>query len=72
MSNLFPVCASFGPLFIAMGSIYPNGGYGFLISAPGALMTSAALMTIFREYGSINKRLSDAAAVSQPSEGQGG
>ncbi len=49
--TFFPVCASFGPLFIAMGSLFPNRGdapYGFFVALPGALMTSAALLIIFR------------------------
>lgn len=50
LKTMFPVCASFGPLFIAMGSLFPDrlGSLGFFIAAPGAFMTSAALITIFR------------------------
>lgn len=50
--TVFPACASFGPLFIAMGSLYPNRGdmlpIGFFIAAAGALLTSAALIILFR------------------------
>ena len=47
---LFPACASFGPLFIAMGCIYQRSGqsWGFLLAYPGAVMTATALQTLFR------------------------
>lgn len=72
MSNLFPACASFGPMFVAMGCMFPNRGgvaYGLLMSVPGAFMTTAALMMIFRECTSINKKLSDAAVARESSGG---
>lgn len=49
--SLFPVCASFGPTFMALGLLFPNRGgfpYGVLMALPGALMTSAAMMILFR------------------------
>ncbi len=49
--SLFPVCASFGPTFMALGLLFPNRGgfpYGLLMAGPGALMTSAAMMLLFR------------------------
>ncbi len=56
---LFPACASFGPLFIAMGSLFPNRGdtlpFGFFLAATGALATSAALIILFREVNSSEK-----------------
>lgn len=50
LKTCFPVCASFGPLFIAMGNLFPNrlGPVGLFVAIPGAFMTSAALITIFR------------------------
>lgn len=56
--TLFPVCASFGPLFIAMGCLFPNRAdapYGFFIALPGALMTSAALLIIFRALTTLER-----------------
>ena len=50
--TLFPVCASFGPVFMAMGNLFPNrDGFslGFVVALPGALMVSAALIILFRE-----------------------
>jgi hypothetical protein len=46
--SLFPTLASFGPLFIVIGT--PVGGTGFLrvLALVGALMTSAALLILFR------------------------
>ncbi len=56
---LFPACASFGPLFIAMSSLFPNRGdtlpFGFFLAATGAMATSAALMILFREVSSLAK-----------------
>jgi hypothetical protein len=45
---LFPTLASFGPLFIVIGT--PVGGTGFLrvLALVGALMTSTALLILFR------------------------
>ena len=59
--TLFPVCASFGPLFVAMGSLFPNRGdapYGFFMAVPGALMTSAALLIIFRALTALERTTS--------------
>lgn len=57
--NLFPACASFGPLFIAMGSLFPNRAetvpFNFLVAATGALATSAALIMLFRAVNSAEK-----------------
>ena len=58
---LFPVYASFGPLFIAMGCLFPNRGgapYGFFVAFPGALMTSAALLIIFRTLTTLERTTS--------------
>jgi len=52
----FPVCASFGPGMLAMASLYPNDVrlLRFLVFAvPGAILTSAALMILFR---TVNER----------------
>ena len=64
LKPFFPVCASFGPLFIAMGSVFPNrsGPYGFFIAAPGALMTSVALIMIFRALTALE---SNPSAIKQ-------
>ncbi len=49
---LFPACASFGPLCLAMGRLFPNREglpFAFVFLAfPGALMTVAALHLLFR------------------------
>jgi uncharacterized membrane protein len=53
---VFPACASFGPILIAMGSLFPNRGdtlpFGFFVAAMGALVTSAALIILFRAVNS--------------------
>lgn len=50
MSNAaFPALASFGPLFIAAGFLVPTYPYGCFVAFPGALMTSAALLIVFRQ-----------------------
>lgn len=49
--SLFPACASFGPVFLAFGSLFPNrGGWpiGGIVALVGAFMTSAAMMILFR------------------------
>ena len=59
--TLFPVFASFGPLFIAMGCLFPSRGdapYGFFVAMPGALMTSAALLIIFRMLATLERTTS--------------
>ncbi len=53
---LFPACASFGPIMLAMGSLFPNRDgtpYGLIITVPGALMTTAALLIVFRTLMSL-------------------
>ena len=67
MSKWFYPCATFGPLFIAMGLIYPPG-WGFIVSLPGALMTMAALLMLYRQHASIQRMLSD-ATVKESSDG---
>lgn len=56
LKTLFPACASGGPLFIAMGSLFPNRAdtvaFNFLVAATGAFMTTAALMMLFRTINS--------------------
>jgi hypothetical protein len=62
---MFPACASFGPIMIAIGQGAPNRDgipYGFIASFPGAFATVAALMIIFRELTSINDKLTAAAS----------
>jgi hypothetical protein len=62
---MFPACASFGPIMIAMGQGLPiRDGipYGFILSVPGAFATVAALMILFRELNSINEKLTAAAS----------
>jgi hypothetical protein len=46
-ANIVPACAGFGPVFIAMGFLFP-APFGFFIALPGALVTSFALLTFFR------------------------
>jgi len=49
--SLFPTCASFGPTFMALAFLFPNRGglpYGLFMAVPGALMTSAAMLFLFR------------------------
>lgn len=60
MSNLmkttFPACASFGPVMLALGSLPPNRegmSVGLLLAIPGALMTSAALLVVFRSLAAL-------------------
>lgn len=63
--ELFPACASFGPIMIAMGQGLPiRDGipYGLILSVPGAFATVAALMILFRELNSINDKLTAAAS----------
>lgn len=48
---LFPTLACFGPLFIAMGCLFPTREgfpFGVLLAFPGALMTSMAMIILFR------------------------
>jgi hypothetical protein len=50
--TLFPMCASFGPMFMALAHGFPHRegfSYGLLMAVPGALMVSAALSIRFRE-----------------------
>lgn len=60
MSNLmrdaFAPCACFGPTMLALGSLMPNRDgmpFGLIVTIPGALMTSAALMILFRNIRSL-------------------
>lgn len=55
---LFPVCASFGPTFMALASLFPHRegfSYGVYMAVPGALMVSAALNILYREFASREK-----------------
>lgn len=61
MSNLmkttFPACACFGPVMLALGALPPNRDgmpLGFIMAIPGALMTSAALLMVFRTFASLD------------------
>jgi hypothetical protein len=50
--TLFPVCASFGPTFLALGHVVPHReGFpiGLLIALPGAIMLTIALNILYRE-----------------------
>lgn len=70
--TLFPACASFGPLFIAMGSLFPNRDgvpYGFIVAALGALATTAALLIIFRVLV-VSEKTSSTVAQSLGSKAQ--
>jgi len=54
---LFPACASFGPIMLAMGCLFPNrdgAPYGLIMTLPGALMTTAALLIIFRALNGLH------------------
>lgn len=56
---LFPACASFGPLFIAIGflsapSQHPLGAIQAMV---GALMTSAAILFLHRKLVEIEARV---------------
>lgn len=58
LRTMFPVCASFGPIFIALGCLFPHRegfSWGFLISAPGALMTAMALSFLFQRLNALEK-----------------
>ena len=59
LKNLFPACASFGPLAIVIGNSVPSRPdtvfYSTLVGGTGALMTSAALMMLFRMISSTSK-----------------
>lgn len=49
---LFPMCASFGPAFLALAHLFPHRDgfpYGLLMALPGAAMLSIALNTLYRE-----------------------
>ncbi len=55
---IFPACASFGPIMLAMGSLFPNRDgtpYGVIMTFPGALMTTAALLILFRTLASLER-----------------
>ncbi|HBJ37180.1 MAG TPA: hypothetical protein DDZ51_20985 [Planctomycetaceae bacterium] len=73
LKTLFPACASFGPLFIAMGHLFPSRAdtvaITFLVGATGALMTSAALIMLFQTVNSTAKA-SDASKQSIESKKQ--
>jgi hypothetical protein len=50
--TVFPVCASFGPTFMALGHVVPHReGFpvGLLIALPGAIMLTIALNILYRE-----------------------
>lgn len=50
--TLFPMCASFGPAFLALGHVFPHReGFpvGLLMALPGAVMVSLALNILYRE-----------------------
>lgn len=56
MKTTFPACASFGPVMLALGSLPPSREgmpYGLLLAIPGALMTSAALLMVFRSLAAL-------------------
>jgi hypothetical protein len=47
---LLPACASFGPIMIALGQVFPNRdgiAYGFIARFPNPFATVAALMILF-------------------------
>jgi hypothetical protein len=51
MKAVFPAFACFGPTMLALGSLIPNRDgtpYGLIVTFPGALMTAAALLILFR------------------------
>lgn len=55
---LFPMCASFGPMFMALSTMFPHRdgfSYAVYMAVPGALMVSAALNILFRELVSREK-----------------
>ena len=70
---LFRACAINGPLFIAMGHLFPSRAdtvaIRFLVGATGALMTSVALIMLFRTVNSTAKA-SDASKQSIESKKQ--
>ncbi|MEZ6128377.1 MAG: hypothetical protein R3C59_06825 [Planctomycetaceae bacterium] len=55
---IFPACATFGPIMLALGSLFPNRDgtpYGLTMTFPGALMTTAALLIVFRALTTLQK-----------------
>ncbi len=79
MSNLmkttFPVCASFGPVMLALGSLPPSREgmpYGLLLAIPGAFMTSAALLMVFRSLVSLEASSTSSEPLLKPESRDGG
>ena len=76
---VFPPCASFGPLFIAIGHLLParEAPWGFFPAVLGAVMTSVALMIIHRELSAVTennikpepRNTSSALPSDSPSQG---
>lgn len=75
MKTTFPVCASFGPVMLALGSLPPNRDgmpYGLLLAIPGALMTSAALMMVFRSLVALETSSTSPEPSLKPESRAGG
>ena len=75
MKTTFPVCASFGPVMLALGSLSPNREgmpYGLLLAIPGALMTSAALIMVFRSLASLEASSTSSEPSLNPESRAGG
>ena len=69
---MFPVCASFGPLFMVMGLLFPRQAPHGILSAvplmfavPGALMTSLALLTIHKSLSALERTPSAPPVIDQ-------
>lgn len=69
MQALFPACASFGPLMLAMGSLFPNrdgAPYGLFVTLPGGLMTTAGLLILFRAMNPVDVESAPKVAGRRP------
>jgi hypothetical protein len=68
----FSACASFGPIMLAMGSLFPNRDgtpYGLIITIPGAMMTTAALLIVFRSLTSLETSTSSSENSIESKDG---
>ena len=68
--SLFPACASFGPFIITVGCQVPyregTAYLGLIISLPGVMMTTAALLIIYRALITLDAKYESLSAGRQP------
>jgi len=65
-ADLFPACASFGPLFIVIGCVLPNTFASGPMAFVGAGATSFALITLYKMQTESHEKPD--AVITEPTE----